>query len=213
MNPDPVRCEICEIDYTNFELLNRHMLGKKHLKKLNELGKISDPSLNFVTSLDTQPMQNPKSTEGKAVNSHEGNPMSCELCGISCHTYKMLKVHLAGQKHKKKLKKSKEPIVPNLVSCELCGINCSTTEVLKVHLTGQKHQKKLKNTEIPIVPNPVSCELCGINCSTTEVLKIHLAGQKHQKTLKNPEIPTGPNPVSCELCGINCSTTEVLKFH
>lgn len=114
-NLDPLRCEICEINYTSFEHHNSHMSGKKHLKKLNEVVQIvPDLSLTFTSSMDTQPMQNPESTEGKVVNSQEGNPVSCELCGISCNTYKVLKIHQARQQYQKILKKSGLPTGHNL---------------------------------------------------------------------------------------------------
>lgn len=191
-NLDPLRCEICEINYTSFEHHNSHMSGKKHLKKLNEVVQIvPDLSLTFTSSMDTQPMQNPESTEGKVVNSQEGNPVSCELCGISCNTYEMLRVHLSGKKHQKNLEKSEKGIGPNTEQGMLQdegkeegkvvnlvdGSNRKTKRVASDEELEAKRQKILQGGA---ASNGLrTCTVCNVVCSSPAVYTSHLAGKKH----------------------------------
>ncbi|KAI3504687.1 hypothetical protein L1887_26343 [Cichorium endivia] len=77
---------------------------------------IPDPPMTLVALLDTQPvkpMQIPESIEGKAVNLHEGNLVSYELCGVSCDTYNVLKAHLSGKKRQKNVEKLEKALGPD----------------------------------------------------------------------------------------------------
>lgn len=186
-NPDPLRCELCKISCTSIELLNTHMSGKKHQKKLKESGQIPDPS----STLDTQPTkQNPDSTEGKSVNPHDNNPVSCELCGISCNTYEVLKTHLSGKKHQKNLEKSEKTIGPN--PAPTTEQNEGTEEGKIVNLDGGSRKKKRVGNDEDIGAKRQkilqggaasdalrTCTVCNVVCSSPTVYISHLAGKKH----------------------------------
>ncbi|KAI3688799.1 hypothetical protein L2E82_46633 [Cichorium intybus] len=196
-NPDPLRCELCKICCTSTVDLNIHMSGKKHLKKVDESGKIPDPPLTLVASQDTQPtkpMQNPESIEGKAVNSHEGNPVLCELCGISCDTYDVLKAHLSGKKHQKKLEKSEKPIGPNPAPATVPGMleNEAKEEGKIVNVDGSNRKTKRveSNEDLEAKRQKIlqggaamdalrTCTVCNVICSSPTVYISHLAGRKH----------------------------------
>ena len=99
-NPQPLssnvfKCELCKISCTSKQLLDLHISGKKHQKKLKDSVQVPDP------------------VEGTTIISNEVKPISCEICGISCNTYEVLKIHLTGRKHLKNLEKSQPPSVPH----------------------------------------------------------------------------------------------------
>ncbi|KAK9080409.1 hypothetical protein SSX86_000167 [Deinandra increscens subsp. villosa] len=185
--PDPFQCGLCKITCTGNEHLQMHIAGKKHLKKLQELGLTPDLPLTPIASQDTpptKPMVNPESNEGKPVNLQEAKPV-CELCGISCDTNEMLEIHKAGKKHLKKLKESGQ--VPNLPVTSIASEDTSPTKPV---VNPESNEGKTVNLHDA---KPV-CELCGISCDTNEMLKVHITGRKHRKNVEKSEKLIGPNP-------------------
>ncbi|CAH1428302.1 unnamed protein product [Lactuca virosa] len=166
MNPDPLRCELCKISCTSFELLNTHLSGKKHLKKLRESEQISDLPLTFVTSLDTQRMQNQESTEGKAVISHE------------------------GKKHHKNLEKSEKGIGPNPEPGMLQDEGKEEDKVVNLDGSNRKTKRVASDEELEAKRQKIlqggaasnglrTCTVCNVVCSSPAVYNSHLAGKKH----------------------------------
>ncbi|KAI3820871.1 hypothetical protein L1987_08421 [Smallanthus sonchifolius] len=181
--PDPFQCEICKITCTSNELLKAHIAGKKHLKKMKDSEQIPNMPLTPVASQDTPPTKpviDPESSEGKTVNLQEAKQV-CELCGITCNTNEMFKIHITGKKHLKKMKDSGQmpnlPLTP-IASQDTPTANPESNEGKTVGL----HETK-----------PV-CEICGISCDTDEMMKFHTAGKKHRKNLEKSEKLIGPNP-------------------
>ncbi|KAL8216027.1 hypothetical protein R6Q57_022864 [Mikania cordata] len=184
---EPFQCEICQITCNSNEHLKLHIAGKKHLKKLQDLGQTPNLPLTPVASQGTpptKPMENQQSNEGKIANSHKGKPV-CELCKITCDTDEVFKIHLSGKKHLKKLKDSRK--IPNL---PLTPIVSQGTPVTNPTVNLESNEGKTVNLH---EAKPV-CELCGITCDTNEMLQIHIIGKKHQKNLEKSEILIGPNP-------------------
>ena len=80
-----------------------------------------------------------KFVEGR--NSH-----LCKICNVVCNTPEMLKIHESGQKHKKKLLKSKASAEGvNSFSCDICGIDCTDATALVGHFKGKRHLKAMTN--------------------------------------------------------------------
>lgn len=119
-------------------------------------------------------------------------------------------LHLAGQKHKRKLKElgltesiQNLDIVNNNTKqnqaakfrCEICDLSVPTNEQLAIHLSGKKHLKKAslqkQNEPKVLVENNCQinrCEICDLNVVSQEQLNIHLAGKKHLKKLASLSI-------------------------
>ncbi|KAI3686538.1 hypothetical protein L1987_80217 [Smallanthus sonchifolius] len=209
--PDPFQCEICKITCSSSELLKAHISGKKHLKKMKELGLIPNMPLTPIASLDT-PTANPESSEGKTVALHEFKRV-CEICGISCDTDEMMKFHTEGKKHRKKLEKSEKLIGPNpAVTTEPAAtpmvIGPLQEGVQIVSSEGSKRKNKRGGTDDDvetkkqkIVQGGASsdavqiCNLCNVVCNSRKVFISHLAGQKHAamavKQAETQAVPTG----------------------
>ncbi|PWA97339.1 Zinc finger, C2H2-like protein [Artemisia annua] len=199
--PATFQCEVCKIRCNSNENLNSHFSGKKHLKKLKQSEEIPDPSLTPVVSLDQ-----PESSEGKTVELHQGKPLSCDLCGIACNSYDMLKKHISGKQHQKNLEKSLKPIGPNLAPAmepvataqgmigpfqdegkmvEGDGSNSKAKRKRRHEDVEKKKQKLLQGG----ASNALSrCTLCNVVCTSSDGLISHFAGKKHLKlALKQAE--------------------------
>ncbi|KAL4566485.1 hypothetical protein LXL04_030601 [Taraxacum kok-saghyz] len=166
--PDYLRCDLCKISCTSFELLNTHLSGKKHLKKLKESEQIPD------------------STEGKIVISHDTtNPISCQLCGISCNTLEMLKIHMSGKKHQKNLEKSEKPVGPAPAPApeDEEGKIVNSDNSRKMKRVGGDEDLETKRRKIleggAALEALRTCTVCNVVCSSPTVYISHLAGKKH----------------------------------
>ncbi|XP_076918563.1 uncharacterized protein LOC143579034 isoform X1 [Bidens hawaiensis] len=264
--PDTFPCEICKITCSSNELLKMHIAGKKHLKKVKELGQIpnlptnvvvksesdedknvnlpltpivsqvtppanlvvksesdedktvnlpltpivsqatpsaslvvkSEPNeditvnlpLTSIASQDTPPVK------GKTVNLH-GAKSVCELCGVSCDTDEMLKIHLTGKKHRNNVAKSEQLIGPKpALTTEPAEtpklIGPVNEEGEMVNSSGRKRKsgkgggdddveaKKQRVLQSGTASDSVKvCTLCNVVCNSRKVFESHLAGQKH----------------------------------
>ncbi|KAI7745206.1 hypothetical protein M8C21_016627 [Ambrosia artemisiifolia] len=184
--PDTFPCEICNITCTGSELLKNHIAGKKHLKKVKELGQLpilpltpSASPVNMegvepsnlpstpIASQDTpptKPVVNPEINEGKTVNLH-GVKSVCELCGVICDTDEMLKLHMSGKKHRKNVEKSEKLIGPNP------AVTTEPAETPKV-IGPLQEDGKMVTSDGPKTKRKKSG-------SDDDAFTVHLAGQKH----------------------------------
>ena len=79
------------------------------------------------------------------------NNFLCKICNVTCNTPEMLKIHEGGQKHKKKVIRSKglsqmESKTTNpSFGCDICGIECTDGVALVAHFKGKRHLKSMTN--------------------------------------------------------------------
>nr|GEX08408.1 zinc finger RNA-binding protein-like [Tanacetum cinerariifolium] len=188
------QCEVCKISCNSNEILNMHLSGKKHLKKLKQSEEIPDPS------------DQPESTEGKSVELHQGKPLSCNLCGIACNSYDMLKKHNSGKKHQKNMEKSLKPIGPNpapamepvATAPMMIGPLQDEGKIVKENGSNGKAKRARGHEDVETKKQKLSqggasnalstCTLCHVVCTSPELLISHFAGKKHLKlALKQAE--------------------------
>ncbi|XP_076918564.1 uncharacterized protein LOC143579034 isoform X2 [Bidens hawaiensis] len=226
--PDTFPCEICKITCSSNELLKMHIAGKKHLKKVKELGQIPNLPTNVVVKSESDEDKNvnlpltpivsqvtppanlvvksesdedktvnlPLTPIGKTVNLH-GAKSVCELCGVSCDTDEMLKIHLTGKKHRNNVAKSEQLIGPKpALTTEPAEtpklIGPVNEEGEMVNSSGRKRKsgkgggdddveaKKQRVLQSGTASDSVKvCTLCNVVCNSRKVFESHLAGQKH----------------------------------
>nr|XP_043606119.1 zinc finger protein 346-like isoform X2 [Erigeron canadensis] len=202
--PQSFSCELCKISCTSNELLNMHLTGKKHLKKLRKSEPMPDVLLTPVASLETPPtklMENPESGPSMKVDLHEGKLTRCELCGISCNTYDMLKKHFTGKKHLKNLEKSEKLIGPNPLPAtepvtpptiigpsqvplkeegKDINLDVSNTKGKRAGNHEDVETKRQKMLQVGGTSNSSrACTLCNVVCNSPSSFESHLAGHKH----------------------------------
>ncbi|KAK1407339.1 hypothetical protein QVD17_38953 [Tagetes erecta] len=191
-------CELCGVGCDTNEVLQNHLKGKKHLKKMKDSGQIPNIPQNPIASQDTpttMPVVNPESNEVITVNLHEAKAV-CELCGITCDTNQMLKIHMTGRKHRKNVEKSEKLIGPNPAPVTepvaKPGVIGPLPEEVTAASDGSKRKakrsdsgddmeaKKQKILQSGTALNAVvTCTLCNVVCNSETVYFSHLAGQKH----------------------------------
>ncbi|KAF5807267.1 putative transcription factor C2H2 family [Helianthus annuus] len=203
-------CEICKIVCTSGELLNTHIAGKKHLKKLKELGQIPNLPLAAIASQDTPPVVNPESNEGNTVNLHGAIPSNVPPAPIALQDTQPTEPMANQESIEDKTGDLTEAKMSNLPLTPISSqdapptnpmANPESTEDKTDNLTGAISSNlpvvNLESNEGKTVNSHGAnwvCELCGISCNTEEVLNIHLTGKKHRKNLEKSEKLIGPNP-------------------
>lgn len=136
-------CEICKIECNTKDVLDKHKLGKKHLKILNKLNSAAlvtsisatthvnpiVPSNPFIgpsenpkkgTSGSKKKAETPQELEMKRRKVLEGGAASsavrtCSFCNVVCNSDTVFRFHLAGQKHASMLKKLQQAAVAGTV--------------------------------------------------------------------------------------------------
>lgn len=127
------RCDICDISVTSEEVLNTHLQGKNHRKKLSQ-------SIGFYGSTAVK-----KEVVGGSVN------LRCDLCDITVTSQEILNTHMQGKNHKKKLSQgigSNGNAVKSF-HCDVCNVNTTDQNNLDMHLQGTKHNKMLRKMGLP----------------------------------------------------------------
>ncbi|KAK9066575.1 hypothetical protein SSX86_013898 [Deinandra increscens subsp. villosa] len=100
-------CEICKVNCNTNYNYNIHQTGKKHIKNLQKLEKIPNPSPPIPQA------ENLKPTKGEVVNPNEGTSTMCELCAVNCTSRVMFNQHISGRKHQNNLKKCNNQLAPS----------------------------------------------------------------------------------------------------
>lgn len=130
-------CEICKIECNTRDVLNKHKLGKKHIKNLQKLNAAAAsiattsaftyPNPAVQSNPVIGPLENPKKIssgikkkaetpqdlEIKRRKVVEGGAAAnavrtCGICNVVCNSDTVFRFHLAGQKHASMLKKAQQ---------------------------------------------------------------------------------------------------------
>ncbi|KAI3785664.1 hypothetical protein L1987_44788 [Smallanthus sonchifolius] len=178
----PMWCDVCKVSCSN--AYDTHASGKKHLKNLNKLERISNLTSTIIHSV-TAPL-----VEKQVVNRNDGGIyVSCELCRVCCTSRDMLNEHVSGKKHQKNLKKSEKQRPPVACSPEPMNeegeIVFSETSKRKSNESLTSEDTKRQKAEEEGRGVLVTCKLCNVDCNSLMEFKTHLAGFEHSvKALK-----------------------------
>nr|GEV02555.1 zinc finger, C2H2-like protein [Tanacetum cinerariifolium] len=176
-------CKICKVSCSSEECLERHILGKPHLKALKlseQIHAIQASQTLMEMAPIAMPLEDLKPIKFETVNMDGNKPTWCVVCKVSCTSKKVKKRHLSGKKHLKNLLKRGK--VPELPSTSSHLVNMTSVNPKE----GISTPSLLVNMTKGIVVNPkegnsTQCELCGVSCTSNQELIKHLAGQKHKK--------------------------------
>ncbi|KAK1440784.1 hypothetical protein QVD17_06615 [Tagetes erecta] len=117
-------CEICKIECNTRDVLDKHKLGKKHIKNMEKLNSAASVATsNPIIGPVENPQKGNSGTKKKAETSQElemkkrkvleggaaANAVrTCEICNVVCNSDAVFRFHLAGQKHASMWKKSQQ---------------------------------------------------------------------------------------------------------
>ncbi|XP_065223039.1 zinc finger RNA-binding protein isoform X2 [Planococcus citri] len=139
----------------------------------------------------------------------------CDACKISCAGPSAYHDHLQGQKHKKKVAKSKPEqtkgkgttggSLPVFV-CELCDIECTAADAYAAHLRGAKHTKVVKlhtrlGKPIPPPDPKAAAAIAALNAQEEAKVRTVPGGTV------TPVTPAAANSIS-----VRSSTTPRINF-
>lgn len=193
-----ITCETCNVSLYSQNNYDQHMLGQKHLKKMNQLNKISSGILNIKGEpIDTTI----KSSENKDCNPEQrfdseqhiqketdftednfdtenlsNKPVGqfrCDLCNVVAVSNEQLKSHLEGKRHQR-----------TLTTKIFAGKNICEKSKNLVEEVSTKN-KIVNEHEKPKTVEKLRCEICDLTFTNNIILDGHLAGKKHLKKLNN----------------------------
>ena len=104
----------------------------------------------------------------------------CKVCEILCNTEEMLKNHMQGKPHMKKIKNQKKHC------CDICHIECTDANSLVMHLKGKKHLKMMTSIERSAVtkaPEVMILEENKVTALDDEDIEIISQGEKSKEEI------------------------------
>ena len=111
-------CRVCDMELGTKKSYDEH-IRIRHMKKLTEVAAQQESN----------------------VNKNQLQKYKCKLCGVTCGGESVLKAHIAGKKHQKKL--AIESTRGQSFVCKICDMTLGTNKSYDSHISGKKHKKKL----------------------------------------------------------------------
>lgn len=145
------KCFVCNI-WTNTEIiLNAHLGGKTHIKKLEQAGIYSFLPPEPLGAIPTvQAIKEEKWKTGEKRKFSEIDPtnkghFTCEVCNLEFNSRVVFETHMQGKKHARMLKSIDEIKFQNVeVSCLVCNFVATSAVHLDAHLQGKNHKKRIE---------------------------------------------------------------------
>eukprot|EP00268_Persea_americana_P040438 TRINITY_DN4016_c0_g1_i1.p1 TRINITY_DN4016_c0_g1~~TRINITY_DN4016_c0_g1_i1.p1 ORF type:complete len:545 (+),score=111.58 TRINITY_DN4016_c0_g1_i1:269-1903(+) len=206
-------CEICKIDCNSQDILNKHKLGKRHMKNLKKLAESKKVVATQPVGI-TEPRQ---STTVKKIPSGDGS-----------NDKKMRRKQILASKPEEDIDTKRRKLVEcgtaadSLRICTVCNVVCNSETVFNLHLAGQKHAAKVAsaleiigpmvnpspNTNTNTNTNPIPV-ICNDQVSHPMLNGVTEKKKKKKKSMKSEVV----QPFICELCKIYCSSQDILNTH
>ncbi|KAK4284933.1 hypothetical protein QN277_001697 [Acacia crassicarpa] len=139
---NPVRCEVCKIDFNSKCVFEEHISGKKHRKKMQLHSNPSNTILSGTSNVKNVQVQD-CSVQGQEPFVDAGKDLK----------FKKRKLLSGGEaEHNDQVDLtsnndgigSKKVKVTQCTRCEICMVNCDTKDIYITHLSGKKHLRNLK---------------------------------------------------------------------
>lgn len=133
---EPIACDACGISVTSQALMDAHLIGKKHLKKVGG-GDGGDGA--------------------PAAAKPPPGTFTCDVCSVSVTCQQLLDMHMQGKKHLKATGAApaapagqptaspspKKKYDPAELTCNICCIQMNSPQMMATHLAGKSHGKKM----------------------------------------------------------------------
>jgi len=205
---DNYTCSPCKAICNTRIMLDMHLSGKNHAKRINALGGPSAfqslVNLPELTPKKKKPQKrdNPDAPEGgpkkktkKEKIEGEQKKFHCDFCDVYCDTEAVFESHRNGNPHAKKVRQiaegSQQPI-----TCDICNVSCNSQAIMDTHLNGIKHKKAigealpghqkkaLPKVSGPVDPKDLFCQACNLTLNGPQMMLSHISGKAHKKKLE-----------------------------
>ncbi|PIA63009.1 hypothetical protein AQUCO_00200790v1 [Aquilegia coerulea] len=174
-------CEVCQIECNSKDILDQHMLGKKHSRNMWLQEELSKKTKKAQLGKRPSALASGKDLETKRQKLLEcgaavGSVMLCSMCNVVCNSQIVFLHHLNGKQHAAQVGMIASSTVspPNPLPAS------STNTVVQTTL----NKSKTKGVKKPKIVQSAWCEICSVDCVSQDVLEKHKIGKKHQKKLE-----------------------------
>lgn len=124
-----IRCEVCKIDCNSRDVLEKHMLGKKHKRNV-QMQQMVPPDI-FPSPLD------PNESLGQTISGASGMIVGEEL---EAKKRKMLEGGASAD---------------SMMFCTICNVACNSQAVFIMHLSGRKHAAQVNYYNLGFQFSPI----------------------------------------------------------
>ncbi|KAG6400485.1 hypothetical protein SASPL_137322 [Salvia splendens] len=211
-SPKVVSCELCKIECNTLEVLQQHLIGKKHKKKLKVFEELQSLNKKVTSGQADQVPAIQSNSEAEAVSM----PNLVEGSGKQQPQQEVLPSQESNEESKAAGEKRKvEEVEHPEESAKKVKVDGSERvgRGVKHKLRGGKSNRmmrpsaRLKNLVQPPKPKevtPLVCELCNAKCESLVVFQSHLAGKKHKSKAKRfmsqveQELPQAQGPATMQ---------------
>ncbi|KAF5201522.1 hypothetical protein FRX31_008892 [Thalictrum thalictroides] len=191
-----LRCEVCKIECNSKDILDQHMLGKKHRKNMwlqEELSRNFIPPA--IASIPKEIKKTKKAQMGEGPSALAfgkdletkrqkllecgaavGSVLLCSMCNVVCNSQIVFLHHLNGKQHAAQVGMRASSTVGPSKSVP----DFQNKTVAQIPL----NKSKRKGVTIPKIVQSAWCEICSVDCVSQDVLEKHKIGKKHQKKLE-----------------------------
>jgi len=212
------RCLPCVAICNTRQMLDNHLVGKKHVAKIALCGG----EVNFQSIADLPELQTENLTPAgkKRKNASAQGHFRCELCEIDFPSAFPFESHMQGKRHLNKVQKKELGDAPSGIPCEICSISCPSKEAYDSHVNGKKHLAKVaamganggSGDTQPIAA--FYCTDCDVSTTSAEILEMHKQGKKHQaKVAKAAGGSTAGEVFQCEFCQVEVMGKDNFDAH
>jgi len=219
----PLRCELCQVDFTGPSCASLHYAGAKHQKRLNQANRMAEFNIEVEQEEEAQPapaVEDRTFGIGTAFNQlSEADKERMEEVG-------KIEAMLAQAKSEAVVAQGRQPAAAlwgglteqdidlynqSPFFCTVCDLDCQNQGALDAHYKGKPHAKKVKAKENE---GPgLFCDICQISCLGADQMRMHLVSKKHQKKSRGNGVARDLGLFSCEICGVGCSDQCALDAH
>ncbi|XP_057805543.1 uncharacterized protein LOC131020627 [Salvia miltiorrhiza] len=211
-SPKVVSCELCKVECNTLEVLQQHVNGKKHKKKLKVFEELQNLNKKVISGqadqtptieLKSEVVSQPDRAEGSGNQQLEQEVLPSQEINEESK--------VAGEKHKvEEVEHPEESAKKMRVDhCERIGRG------FKHKMRGGKSNRKMRPSDRPKIlvqppkpkeVTPLVCELCNVKCESLAVFQSHLAGKKHKSKAKRflsqerfgQELPQAQRPATMQ---------------
>lgn len=167
------RCDLCQIMVSSEVVLQTHLLGKPHQKKLRQ-AEIRAKSQNDSIATSTLPMGFARVPAGTTTaSSAASNSLICDVCKITTNSIQQLDIHLNGSKHKK---------VVATMEKRMETSNASSTNVSTLKSPAYLPPSIIVATDLKngTPPGRYKCKSCDCVLNSDNQVRKHIASERHQ---------------------------------
>jgi len=221
----PLRCELCQVEFTGPACASLHYAGAKHQKRLNTANRMAE----FNIEVEEEEVQPPPPVEDRTFGIGTAFNQLSEADKERMEEVGKIEAMLAQAKSEAVGGQGRQPAAAHwgglteqdidLYSegcaispffCTLCNLDCQNQGALDMHYKGKPHAKKVKANEEGV---GLHCDICQISCPGPDNMKMHLVSKKHQKKSRGNGVARDLGLFRCEICGVGCSDQCALDAH